>query len=105
MELVPPILHGIISYLQPMGNKRTARSVFGKLILASSAYFIWMEHHHRTFKNTRRSPEEVRDLIMVTVRLKLITLRFKDTTMEDFGSLGCSRQKGQARVVLFFPSL
>ncbi|GKB43936.1 zinc finger, CCHC-type containing protein [Tanacetum coccineum] len=73
MEVVPPILQDIISYLQPMGNKRTAKSVFGKLILASSAYFIWMERNHRTFKNTRRSLEEVQDLI--------ITLRFKDTSM------------------------
>nr|GEX35131.1 hypothetical protein [Tanacetum cinerariifolium] len=80
-KFVPLILYDNISYLQPMGNKRTARSVFDKLILASSAYFIWMERNHRTFKNTRRSPEEVRDLIMVTARLKLITLRFKDITM------------------------
>nr|GEY99331.1 hypothetical protein [Tanacetum cinerariifolium] len=31
-----------------------------------------------TFKNIRRSPEEIRDIIMVTVRLKLITFRFKN---------------------------
>nr|GEX23176.1 hypothetical protein [Tanacetum cinerariifolium] len=43
MDLVSLILHDIIMYLQPMENKRTARSVFGKLILAASAYYIWME--------------------------------------------------------------
>ncbi|GJV90198.1 putative RNA-directed DNA polymerase [Tanacetum coccineum] len=32
----------------------------------------------RTFKNIRRSPEDIRDIIMVTVRLKLITFRFKN---------------------------
>ncbi|GJY81253.1 hypothetical protein Tco_0494004 [Tanacetum coccineum] len=31
-----------------------------------------------TFKNIRRSLEEIRDIIMVTVRLKLITFRFKN---------------------------
>nr|GEW50704.1 ribonuclease H-like domain-containing protein [Tanacetum cinerariifolium] len=43
MDLVSLILHDIIMYLQPMENKRMARSVFGKLILAASAYYIWME--------------------------------------------------------------
>ncbi|GJT01425.1 zinc knuckle CX2CX4HX4C containing protein [Tanacetum coccineum] len=79
MDLIPPFLQDILLYLLPMGNKRTAKSVFGKLILAASAYFIWMEQNNRTFKNTRRSPEEICDLIMVTVRLKLISFRFKNT--------------------------
>ncbi|GJS75840.1 zinc finger, CCHC-type containing protein [Tanacetum coccineum] len=35
-----------------------------------------------TFKNIRRSPEEIRDIIMVTVRLKLITFRFKNLESE-----------------------
>ncbi|GJR76642.1 retrotransposon protein, putative, ty1-copia subclass [Tanacetum coccineum] len=81
MDLVPLVLHDIIGYLQPMGNKRTARSYFGKLMLVASTYYIWMEQNNRSFKNTRRSLEEVRDRIMVTVRLKLISFRFKDTAM------------------------
>ncbi|GJT48009.1 hypothetical protein Tco_0974166 [Tanacetum coccineum] len=81
MDLIPPVLQDILLYLLPMGNKRTAKSVFGKLILAASAYFIWVERNNRTFKKTRRSPEEIRDLIMVTVRLKLISFRFKNTTV------------------------
>ncbi|GKE08547.1 hypothetical protein Tco_1412098 [Tanacetum coccineum] len=50
MDLVPPVMHDIILHLQPMGSKRTARS-----------------------------PEEIRDILMVTVRLKLLSLRFKNT--------------------------
>ncbi|GJT67491.1 putative reverse transcriptase domain-containing protein, partial [Tanacetum coccineum] len=64
---------------KPMGSKRTARFIFGKLIVAAAAYFIWLERNNRTFKNVRRSPEEIRDIIMVTVRLKLLSLRFKNT--------------------------
>ncbi|GJZ63874.1 putative reverse transcriptase domain-containing protein [Tanacetum coccineum] len=79
MDLVPPVMHDIIIHLQPMGSKRTARCIFGKLIMADAAYFIWLERNNRTFKNVRRSPEEIRDIIMVTVRLKLLSLRFKNT--------------------------
>ncbi|GKB82679.1 hypothetical protein Tco_0949574 [Tanacetum coccineum] len=39
MELVPPILYDIVDHLQPMANKRTARSIFGKLILAGLLLF------------------------------------------------------------------
>nr|GEV33141.1 hypothetical protein [Tanacetum cinerariifolium] len=79
MDLIPPVLQDIILYLLPMGDKRTVKSVFGKLIMAASAYFIWREQNNRTFKNTSRSPKEIRDLIMVTVRLKLISFRLKNT--------------------------
>ncbi|GKF21112.1 hypothetical protein Tco_0069750, partial [Tanacetum coccineum] len=81
MELIPPIMHDIISYLQPISKKRMALSILGKLILVASSYFIWLEHNNRVFKQVKKSPEDIRDNIMVTVRLKLLTFRFKDTSM------------------------
>nr|GEY73686.1 reverse transcriptase domain, reverse transcriptase zinc-binding domain protein [Tanacetum cinerariifolium] len=36
MEMVWPVFHDIVAYLQPMANKRTAKSIFGKLILAAT---------------------------------------------------------------------
>ncbi|GJY09132.1 putative reverse transcriptase domain-containing protein [Tanacetum coccineum] len=79
MELVPPILYDIVAHLQSMANKRTARSIFGKLILAASSYFVWLERNNRLFKNVKRTPEELRDVIMVTVRLKLLSFKFKNS--------------------------
>ncbi|GKD04846.1 putative reverse transcriptase domain, reverse transcriptase zinc-binding domain protein [Tanacetum coccineum] len=66
MDLVSPMMHDILLYLQPMANKRTARSVFGRPILAATAYHIWLERNNRVFKKVRRSPEEIHDIIMVT---------------------------------------
>ncbi|GJS20507.1 RNA-directed DNA polymerase, eukaryota [Tanacetum coccineum] len=63
----------------------TALSVFGKLILAASSYYIWLERNNRLFKKGKRSPEEIRDIIIVTVRLKLTTFRFKKTAMGPKG--------------------
>ncbi|GJY37827.1 putative RNA-directed DNA polymerase [Tanacetum coccineum] len=48
---------------------------------SAASYCIWMERNCRTFKNVRRTPEEVRDSIITIVRLKLLTCRFKNTTM------------------------
>ncbi|GKB04720.1 homeodomain-like protein [Tanacetum coccineum] len=80
MELISPRLHDIISYLQPIAHRRNAKSVIGRILIAAATYFIWVEQNNHVFKNIRRSPEELRDAIIVTVRLKLLTLRFKNTT-------------------------
>ncbi|GJT65294.1 putative reverse transcriptase domain-containing protein [Tanacetum coccineum] len=72
MELISPRLHDIISYLQPIAHPRNARSVIGQILVAAAAYFIWVELNNRVFKNSTRSPEELRDAIIVTVQLKLL---------------------------------
>ncbi|GJS09395.1 protein LAZ1 [Tanacetum coccineum] len=78
MDLVPPVLEDIRMWFQPMAAKRAVINIVGKLIFAASAYYIWLERNNRLFENTRRSPEELRDIIIVTVRLKLATFRFKN---------------------------
>ncbi|GKA91539.1 homeodomain-like protein [Tanacetum coccineum] len=37
MDMLPPVIHDIVLYLQPMGNKRTARCIIGKLTVAATA--------------------------------------------------------------------
>nr|GEZ78180.1 hypothetical protein [Tanacetum cinerariifolium] len=78
MKSVPPRLEDIVDRLRPMAAKRTFKSIVGKLILAATTYFIWSERNNRLFKNVRRSLEELNDLIMVVVHLKLTTFRFKN---------------------------
>ncbi|GJT03766.1 NAD(P)-binding domain-containing protein [Tanacetum coccineum] len=55
MDVVPRILHDIITWLQPMARNRTARSIIERLIFAASSYYIWLERNNRLFKNTRRN--------------------------------------------------
>ncbi|GKA34158.1 hypothetical protein Tco_0720587, partial [Tanacetum coccineum] len=78
MDIVPPILEDICTWFQPRAAKRTIINVVGKLIFVTSAYHVWLERNNRLFKNTRRYSEELRDLIVVTVHLKLATLRFRN---------------------------
>ncbi|GKB60151.1 protein LAZ1 [Tanacetum coccineum] len=78
MDVVPPVLENIIAWFQPLANKQTVQNIVGKILFAAATYFIWLERNNRLFKRTRRSPEELRDAIVVTVRLKLVTFRFKN---------------------------
>ncbi|GKC04454.1 homeodomain-like protein [Tanacetum coccineum] len=79
MDIVPARLEDIVDFLQPSASHHTAEGTIGILLLAASSYFIWSERNNRTFKQIKRSPEDIRDIIMVTVRLKLITIKFKNT--------------------------
>ncbi|GJW83345.1 putative reverse transcriptase domain-containing protein [Tanacetum coccineum] len=80
LDNVPPTLMDIVATLQAMGKARTARSIFGRLILAATTYFIWNERNNRMFNKINRKPEDIRDMIMVTVRLKILTFKFKNTS-------------------------
>ncbi|GJW18095.1 hypothetical protein Tco_0025531 [Tanacetum coccineum] len=63
-----------------MANNQTANSIIGRLILAATSYFIWLERYNRIFKKAKKNPEEIKDIIMVTVSLKLLTFKFKNTS-------------------------
>ncbi|GJT50638.1 ribonuclease H-like domain-containing protein [Tanacetum coccineum] len=86
MEQVQPVLHDIVNYLQPMANNRTASSIIGRLILAASSYYIWLERNSRIFKKVKKSSDEIKDIIMVTVHLKLLTFKFKNTAKLNFNN-------------------
>ncbi|GJX05019.1 hypothetical protein Tco_0190935, partial [Tanacetum coccineum] len=62
-----------------MSRKISARSVIVKLVFAASSYFIWKDRNYRLFKNQKRSKDHLIKVIKSTVRLKLLTCKFKKT--------------------------
>ncbi|GJZ78974.1 ycf3-interacting protein 1, chloroplastic [Tanacetum coccineum] len=56
---------------------KSSKSVVTKLVIATTAYFIWQERNWRLFKNKKRSSKQVFDAIFIVVRLKLLSSRFK----------------------------
>ncbi|GKC04027.1 protein LAZ1 [Tanacetum coccineum] len=83
MDNVQPILDDITSWFIPIAAKRTFDSIVGKLLFAAAAYHIWIERNNRLFKNARRSPEEIRDVIVVMQRVEV-----KDGIKLYWASLG-----------------
>nr|GEX90928.1 hypothetical protein [Tanacetum cinerariifolium] len=80
LENVPPILTDIVEILHVTGKPKSARSIIGRLIVAATTYYIWKERNSRIFNKVNRTPEEIRDMITVTIRLKLLTFKFKNKT-------------------------
>ncbi|GJT56748.1 putative reverse transcriptase domain-containing protein [Tanacetum coccineum] len=63
LDNVPPTLMDIVATLLAMCKARTTRSIFGRLILAATTYFIWNERNNRLFNKINRKPEDIRDMI------------------------------------------
>ncbi|GJY92842.1 hypothetical protein Tco_0508624 [Tanacetum coccineum] len=72
-----PILSHIMAIITPITNRKSSRSIIAKLVMAASAYFIWQERNARLFKNSKRSVNQVIEVIFSSVRLKLLSCRFK----------------------------
>ncbi|GJZ26972.1 protein LAZ1, partial [Tanacetum coccineum] len=61
-----------------IAHKRTAVSIIRRLLFAASSYYIWTERNNRLFKKVKRSPDDIGDIIKVTVQLKLLFFKFKN---------------------------
>nr|GEV67332.1 hypothetical protein [Tanacetum cinerariifolium] len=57
----------ILAYLNPLSHMRTSKSIVRRLLLAATSYYVWIERNNRWFKNVTRSPEEIRDMVMITL--------------------------------------
>ncbi|GJY37195.1 hypothetical protein Tco_0422573 [Tanacetum coccineum] len=77
MPSISPIWNNIISWLLPLSLKDNVSSIVGRLILASSAYFIWQERNNRHSKPCRNE-DQVAKIIVEMVRHKLASINFKN---------------------------
>ncbi|XP_071728201.1 uncharacterized protein [Rutidosis leptorrhynchoides] len=59
--------------------RNVARIVVIKLLFAASVYYVWQERNRRLFKKGNRSAVQLYETIYSTVRLKLMSFRWKST--------------------------
>ncbi|GJR83053.1 MACPF domain-containing protein CAD1 [Tanacetum coccineum] len=50
MDVVLPTLTHITLHLQSLAKKRTTKSILGRLLLAASSYYVWLERNNKLFK-------------------------------------------------------
>nr|GEW11985.1 hypothetical protein [Tanacetum cinerariifolium] len=61
----------------PSYIRNNAISIFGRLIVAATSYFVWQERNNRVHGNGERQPEQLSKIVVNMVRLKLASIRFK----------------------------
>ncbi|XP_071739373.1 uncharacterized protein [Rutidosis leptorrhynchoides] len=65
--------------LIPVANRNSSTVVVAKLCYAAAVYFIWQERNNRLFKRKSKSVEQLFEMIRSNVRLKLMSILFKDS--------------------------
>ena len=81
MDAVPPVLEDVLMFLIPISKGRSVVSILSRLLLAATTYYLWMERNSRLFKHKKAKVEEVVQVIVSTIRLKLVTFKFKKLTI------------------------
>jgi hypothetical protein len=72
-----PNWNTVILAMIPDAKRKNVEVISSKLVLAAVSYFIWQERNNRLFNNTKRSIQQLCEVIWATVRLKLLSMRFK----------------------------
>ncbi|XP_022003192.1 uncharacterized protein LOC110900615 [Helianthus annuus] len=70
----------IVDWLLARARSKSARNYIAKILVAAAVYFIWQERNARTFKNQLRPPEKLSEIILNTVRYKLMGAKLRDTS-------------------------
>ncbi|GJR54546.1 hypothetical protein Tco_1405067 [Tanacetum coccineum] len=98
VQNMPNNIPSIVAYISPMAKVNSMRSVVTRLVLAAACYFLWQERNNRLFSGKKRTTNQVSDVIIATVRPKLLTCHFKKTsnvvTLVDLWQLPPSRVNG-----------
>ncbi|XP_035833006.1 uncharacterized protein LOC118481822 [Helianthus annuus] len=80
MNSIQESWENISAWLIARANSKSVFSVASRLVVAAAAYVIWSERNARFFSNRLRPPEQLADRIISTVRTKLISFRYKQTS-------------------------
>lgn len=83
MDVVPPLLEDVLTFIMPISKGRSVVSILSRLVLAATTYHLWMECNSRLFKQKKSTIDEVVQVIISTVRLKLVTFEFKKITPQS----------------------
>ncbi|XP_071687679.1 uncharacterized protein [Rutidosis leptorrhynchoides] len=69
----------IVQQFVPVAKRKVARVIVAKIVFAATVYFVWQEHNARLFRGESRNLTQVFNIIFGTVRLKLMSVKFKES--------------------------
>nr|GEW46326.1 retrovirus-related Pol polyprotein from transposon TNT 1-94 [Tanacetum cinerariifolium] len=72
-----PQLIDVTTFITTISKGKTAINILSRLVLAATSYYIWLERNGRLFKKKTSSLDQIVDVIISMVRLKLVTFKFK----------------------------
>ncbi|XP_022031768.1 uncharacterized protein LOC110932821 [Helianthus annuus] len=80
---IPNIWERIYDHLLQFAKFGRAKHIIGKILVGAAAYFVWEERNQRLFSTKKRSADQLVEVILTTVRMKLHTMKFKRTSQAN----------------------
>ncbi|GJW90626.1 retrovirus-related pol polyprotein from transposon opus [Tanacetum coccineum] len=77
MDSISPQLVDVMAFIVPISKGKTVISILSRIVVAASLYSIWLERNGRLFKKKTSSLDQIIQVILSMVRLKLVTFKFK----------------------------
>ncbi|GJR59888.1 putative gag-pol polyprotein [Tanacetum coccineum] len=77
MDSIDARMDDILAFLIPISKGRSVVSIIARVVVAATAYFLWKERNSRLFSKKILSIDNLVESICSTVRLKLVTFKFK----------------------------
>lgn len=69
----------MVKKLVPTAKSNNIWSIVNRLVMGASVYYVWQERNNRLFKRGTRSGDQLFRVIYDTLRLKISSLRVKDS--------------------------
>ncbi|XP_021975473.1 uncharacterized protein LOC110870597 [Helianthus annuus] len=79
MDMIQSTWTDIFEYLVEVAKSNMAEHIIAKLVVGVTAYFVWEERNRRLFTDKRRNKDQLVEIVLSTVRMKLHTMRFKSS--------------------------
>ncbi|MFS8002559.1 hypothetical protein Hanom_Chr13g01203461 [Helianthus anomalus] len=79
MQMIGKRWDDIMDCLRHHAASKHASHIIGKLVVAASAYFVWQERNNRLFSANKRNVAQLIEVVLMTVRMKLHTMKFRRT--------------------------
>ncbi|MFS8002118.1 hypothetical protein Hanom_Chr13g01198351 [Helianthus anomalus] len=67
----------VMIWMEQNASLKKTEHIIGKLVIAATTYFIWLERNNCLFSNTNADVNTVIERIKSTVRLRLLGFKFK----------------------------
>ncbi|XP_022030846.1 uncharacterized protein LOC110931776 [Helianthus annuus] len=75
METVDANWDSIMNWFYQNPSGKSSEFLVGKMVVAASTYFIWQERNNRLFSTKQREATLIANIILHTVRMKLMTFK------------------------------
>ncbi|GJQ95744.1 zinc finger, CCHC-type containing protein [Tanacetum coccineum] len=76
LPIIPPMWSDNLGWLLHMAHKNNTTCIVGRLLVAASSYYVWQERNNRIHNKGTRNVEQLGNVILDVMHLKLASIKF-----------------------------